>query len=109
MRRAFWTSKSGWVFAVLYLGPAAVCIYRAVTCTGFLCEIPAIYAALPSSLAYWTVGRWLDRIYVFDSGVFDLGSPLNLFLLIPAVTTNAAMCYWVGRYAGKLEGKYARK
>ncbi|MBI3321410.1 MAG: hypothetical protein HYZ91_03985 [Candidatus Omnitrophica bacterium] len=49
------------------------------------------------------MAKWLDRIYVFDDRVFDVNNPCrNFFLLIPSVMTNIAICYWAGRFVGKL-------
>ena len=99
----FPASTSGWCVAALYLGLATLGIADALTCTGWLCDLSGCLVTFPSGVVYLLAAQGLDRIYVFDRDVFDVYSPCrNFIFLIPAVTMNAVLCYWAGRFAGKL-------
>lgn len=93
-------SKTGWLFALLYLGFASFLVYLAFTCIGWVCDIVEFPAAIPFGLLYLGLLRLLDPILAFGSITY---SPFrNWFFIVPTLIGNAIVFYWLGVSIEKL-------
>ena len=86
-----WRSRSGLIFAALYLIAATALYFKALTCNdGFFCGIEVLLVFLPAGFIY--------------SGLLDqfVGSPIALQweVIIPTVVTNAVLYYFLGYGVG---------
>lgn len=100
-------SRAGWAFVIVYLVLASFFVYQAFTCSGWLCDLAGIPAALPFGAIYLAVLQWLDPIYVFGSITY---APFrNWWFIIPTLIVNSLICYWLGSGIGKLCAKLFRR
>lgn len=100
-------SKVGWIFVALYLVGSSFLIYQAFTCTGWVCDIVEFPAAIPFGLLYLLALRLLDPVFVFGSITHE---PFrNWYFIIPTLTGNSVVFYWLGLGIGKLAMKLFRK
>ena len=98
-QRAIWRSRSGLIFATLYLIAAAALYFKALTCNdGFFCGIEVLAVFVPAGLIY---SELLDQF---------VGSPIALQwqVIIPTVVTNAVLYYFLGYGVGAALGKLIR-
>lgn len=100
-------SRMGWTLVIVYLLLAAFLIYQAFTCTGWVCDLVEVPAAVPFGLIYLALLQWLDPIFVFGSITY---APFrNWFFIIPTLLGNSLLYYWLGLGIGKLWGRWLRR
>jgi len=100
-------SKIGWAFVLVYLAFSSVLVYKAFTCSGWVCDIVELPAAIPFGLLYLLLLRLLNPIFVFGSITY---APFtNWYFIIPNLIGNSVLFYWLGVGMGKLIGRITRK
>jgi hypothetical protein len=95
-------NRTGWAFVVLYLVLAAVLFPRASTCSGWVCDLVALPAAVPVGLLLAPLLDFLDDVFVLSI------SPVGYFrdpAFIAATVLGNAVCYYgLGVLASRLAG-----
>lgn len=89
-------SKSGWTFLVAYVAFAGYSFYRALTCTGWACDLVALPAAFPLGFPIGWLTDGIDYLFTIPghAPTFHLR---NWYFIVPTVTANAVLYYWVGK------------
>lgn len=94
-------SRLGWAVAVTYVGLAAFLFYRALTCTGWVCDLVALPAAFPLGFPIGWLIDWIDfRLPI--PGHTPTFHFRNWYYIIPTVITNAVFYYWTGKLVATL-------
>lgn len=94
------TSTTGWVFAGLYGIAAAVLFYRASACTGWVCDLVALPAVVPSGFVVGPLLEWLDSVYLFP-GYSPSAALRSPYFIVPTVLGNLVFFYGLGALAAR--------
>jgi hypothetical protein len=107
MAMRFPRSKVGWTFVTTYLALAALLIYRAFTCVGWVCDLVEFPVTIPFGLLYLALLKLLDPIFFFGSITY---APFrNWFFIIPTLVGDSIIFYWLGVRIGKLLARLLKK
>jgi hypothetical protein len=91
------------VLVLVYLALSTVLIYRAFTCSDWLCDLVEFPVAIPFGLLYLLVLRLLNPIFAFGSITY---APFrNWFFIIPTLLGNSVLFYWAGSGVAKLSSR----
>jgi hypothetical protein len=89
-----WRSTTGWICVAAYLVVAFFLFRDALTCTGMLCDLPALFVFLPAGEVYYVVS---NALLGYDP------APLTEWrFILPSVLTNVVLYYFVGRLVGRV-------
>lgn len=88
-------SATGLAFTAVYAAVAAVLFGRAFTCTGWVCDLVSLPAAVPVGFAWAPVLDWLDGIFAFP-GYSPAGQMRSFWFIVPTVLGNLAFYYGLG-------------
>jgi len=96
-----WRSPTGWALLTAYLIPAGLLFYRALTCTGWVCDLVALPVAIPLGLPIAWLTDWIHA-QVEIPGHIKSFHFRNTYFILPTVAANAILYYWVGRQIERL-------
>lgn len=95
-------SKSGALFAALYLMPAAFLFREALTCGTMLCDLVAFPVFVPAGLVYWLPFSKLGPLTYVPN-------PMSQWrFVIPTMVTNLVSYYFLGWGVGTVARKWFR-
>lgn len=95
--RPWWApSTTSTVLVVAYLALAVVAFHHARTCTGWVCDLGALPAALPLGLPIAWLFEWADLRIVLPSGVAPVTFRTWSFI-VPTVVANVVFYHGIGR------------
>ena len=100
-------SRIGWAFVAFYLAASSWLVYQAFTCTGWMCDLVEIPAAIPFGMLYLPLLRLLNPIFFFGSITY---APFrNWYFIVPNLAANSIIYYWIGVGVGNLCRRLFRK
>jgi hypothetical protein len=105
---ARWRSTTGWAFVAAYLVLAAFRFHHALTCSGWVCDLAALPAVVPLGFPLAWLTDWVHAFFPIPghAPTFHLR---NWYFILPTVSANAILYYWLGRYAERLVGRRLRR
>lgn len=92
---AFWQSRIGWIFLILYLVLAGVLFHEALTCSGWVCDLAAIPAIIPLGFPIGWLIDAIDTMFAIPGHVPTFHMR-NWYFIIPTVAANGMLYYWIG-------------
>lgn len=106
--KAYWTSRIGWFLGIAYLLLAGLLFYRAQTCTGWVCDLVALPAAVPFGFPIGWLTDWIDYWFQIP-GHTPTAHFRNWYFILPTVVANTVFYYWLGFLVSWIWGRLSHK
>ena len=103
--KAWGTSKCGWLFSVSYVSMASLLFYKALTCSGWVCNLVALPAVFPFGFPIAWLTDWIDA-WLHIPGHVPTFHLRNWYYIVPTVVANSCFYYWLGKLLCVLVHKF---